>query len=48
MVIVLILMGKQMIRNPDVSVQAGLASIWSGLVLLIVANLIVYRKLTRS
>lgn len=46
-VIVLILMGKQMATNPDVPVNAGLASIWAGLLLLLAANLVAYRRLLK-
>ena len=46
-IIVLILMGKEMVRNPDSSFEWGLVSIWAGLVVLLVANVFVYGRLVR-
>lgn len=47
-VIVLIMMGKQMIRNSAVSTTAGLAAMWSGIVILALAGSIVYGHLARK
>jgi len=47
LVIALLLMGKGMVRNPDVSTQLGLACIWGGIVALIVANTLLYVHLAR-
>ncbi|MFW6061960.1 MAG: LptF/LptG family permease [Planctomycetota bacterium] len=46
-VIVMVLMGQQMISNPDVGVRAGVLAMWSGVVLLTVANLGLYGHLMR-
>jgi lipopolysaccharide export system permease protein len=47
-VIVLIMMGKQMVRNSRVSTTAGLAAMWSGIVILSLANAAVYARLARK
>lgn len=46
-VIVMILMGKQMIRNSEVSTLAGVLAIWSGIAALVIGNLAVYLHLAR-
>lgn len=46
-VIVLILMGKQLVSNPDAPSMLGLAAIWLGVVLLVVTDVIVYAGLSR-
>ena len=46
-VIVMMIMGKEIVRNPDVSELLGLACIWGGIVALAVANALVYLQLTR-
>jgi lipopolysaccharide export LptBFGC system permease protein LptF len=46
-VIVMIIMGKELLGNPGVSMVAGLVAIWSGIVLLIGANVGVYAHLLR-
>jgi lipopolysaccharide export system permease protein len=47
LVIVLMVMGQEMVANPDANPALGLGAIWSGLVLVLVANLFVYARLTR-
>ncbi|HUU21882.1 MAG TPA: LptF/LptG family permease [Phycisphaerae bacterium] len=47
-VIALLLMGKGMVRNPDVSTSLGLACIWGGIIALLVANLLLYLHLARK
>lgn len=46
-VLVMIIMGKQMVTNPDVSVALGLGAIWAGIVLMAAANAVVYLYLMR-
>ncbi len=46
-VIVMMLMGKQMLRNPGVSEVWGLLAIWAGVVALLAANVIIYLRLAR-
>lgn len=46
-VIVMMIMGKTMLSNPSIPMVAGIASIWSGIGLLVVANLFIYAKLVR-
>jgi len=48
LVIVMMIMGKQMARNPDVSVSVGLASIWAGVVALLVATSVIYLHLAKK
>jgi len=47
-VIILMIMGKQMIVNPDVPIVAGLAAIWGGIIALIIANGFIYAHLMRK
>jgi len=47
-VIVMVIMGKEMIRNPEVPMAAGLACIWSGIALLLVGDVVVYMRLMRK
>ncbi len=47
-VLVMIIMGKKMVTNPDVSQANGIAVIWGGVLALAVAKLIVYAKLSRK
>jgi len=47
LVIVMMMMGKQMVRNPDVSVAAGLLAIWVGVLVLLGANVLVYYCIAR-
>ena len=47
-VLIMIIMGKQMVTNPDVSVPLGLGAIWSGIVLMLAANAVVYAYLVRK
>ena len=47
-VIAMLLMGKGMVRNPDVSASLGLACIWGGIVALMVANMLLYLHLARK
>lgn len=46
-VIVMIVMGKQLIRNPHVPAYQGVLAIWSGLGVLLVANIVIYARLAR-
>jgi lipopolysaccharide export LptBFGC system permease protein LptF len=46
-VIVVIIMGKQLLTQEGVSELAGVATIWSGIVLLLIANAAVYWRLAR-
>lgn len=46
-VIVMILMGKEMLANPDVPLGAGLAAIWGGDVALLIGNVFLHVQLTR-
>lgn len=46
-VIVMVIMGKEMITSPDVSVSAGLAVMWSSIVALVAGDIAVYLYLTR-
>lgn len=47
-VIVMIIMGKKMVTNPDVDQAQGIAVIWGGIVGLLLAELIVYVRLSRK
>ncbi len=44
-VIALLVMGKEMVRNPDVSEATGLACIWGGIAALLAANVLIYLHL---
>ena len=46
-VIIMLLMGKELVRNPANDDTFGLACIWGGIVLLSVANLVIYARLSR-
>jgi hypothetical protein len=46
-VIVMLLMGKEMVRNQDVAAPLGLACIWGGIAALLAANLGIYAYLAR-
>ena len=48
LVIIMVLMGKQLIRNPDVPMALGLMSIWAGILLLLAATVGVYAYLMRK
>lgn len=45
--IVLMLMGKELVKNPDLPKAMGLACIWSGIVILAAATSIVYLRLAK-
>jgi lipopolysaccharide export LptBFGC system permease protein LptF len=47
-VIIMLLMGKAMVRNPASSDVLGLACIWGGIAALLVANLVIYARLARK
>ena len=47
-VIIMLLMGKAMVRNPASSDTLGLACIWGGIAGLLVANLVIYARLARK
>ena len=47
-VIVMIIMGKKMVTNPDVDQTHGIAVIWGGIAALLLAELIVYARLSRK
>ncbi len=47
-VIIMIIMGKEMVKNPDVSSAAGIMVIWSGIVALAAAMTWLYAKLARQ
>lgn len=47
-VIILVLMGKEMVRNPNVNTTLGLAAIWSGIIALMAANTVLYLYLSRK
>jgi hypothetical protein len=46
-VIVMVIMGKQMITNPQVPPYLGMAAIWGGVVMLLGANCVIYWHLMR-
>jgi len=48
LVIAMLLMGKGMVRNPDVSAGLGLTCIWAGIVALLAANGLLYWHLARK
>ncbi|MFW6065784.1 MAG: LptF/LptG family permease, partial [Planctomycetota bacterium] len=47
LVIVLVIMGKEMMTSPDISVSAGLATMWSGIMALVVGDAVFYSYLAR-
>jgi len=47
LVIVMMLMGKQMVNNRDVSVALGLSAIWAGVLALLAADVVIYLFLRR-
>lgn len=47
-VIVFLLMGKELVRNPANSDVVGLSCIWGGIVLLTAANVVIYARLARK
>lgn len=47
-VIAMLVMGKEMVRNPGVSEASGLACIWGGIVALLAANVLIYLHLARK
>ncbi len=48
LVIVMMIMGKQMVRNRDVPTYLGLAAIWVGVLVLVAANVVIYLSLRRK
>jgi lipopolysaccharide export LptBFGC system permease protein LptF len=48
LVIVLVIMGREMVGNPDVPVGAGLAAIWGGIVALLAGGAGIYMYLARK
>lgn len=46
-VITMLLMGKGMVRNQDLPPELGLTCIWGGIVLLVLANIVIYIRLAR-
>ena len=46
--IVMILMGKKMISNPKSSDLIGMATIWGGVVIILIADVIIYYRLSRK
>ncbi len=48
LVIVLVLMGKKIISNPDAPQAFGLAAIWIGVVALLVADVLIHMRLARK
>lgn len=47
-VLIMAMMGKEMVRNPAVPTVNGLMCIWGGIAMILVANLIVYWRLSRK
>ncbi len=47
-VTLMILMGKELVTNPDVPEPIGIGSIWAGVVLLLVANAVLYLRHSRQ
>ncbi len=45
--IAMVLMGKELVRNPEVAMQFGLMVIWSGIVLITVLNTAIFWRLSR-
>ena len=48
LVIVMILMGKEVVSNPDAPKLMGLLGIWSGVAMLLVADVLLYLRLMRK
>jgi len=48
LVIVMLMMGKEMIRNPRVGGMYGVAAIWGGIAALLAANVVIYARLARK
>lgn len=48
LIIIMLLVGKQIIRNPDVPTSLGLAAIWGGIVAMLMANICVFGYLRRK
>ena len=46
-VIIMLVMGKQIVRNPDVQTSVGVLAIWGGIALLALANMVLYWRLVR-
>lgn len=46
-VLIILLMGKQMIRNADVATYKGVLAIWGGISLLVLANIGLFWRLAR-
>ncbi len=46
--IVCIMMGKNMTKNPGTSLESGVLLIWSGLIFLILLTAVIYRKLLKT
>ncbi len=47
-VLVMAIMGKEMVRNPDVPTIVGLMCIWGGIAMILLANVAVYWHLSRK
>jgi hypothetical protein len=47
-VTLMILMGKELVTNPDVPEPLGVASIWAGVAVLLVANIVLYVRHSRQ
>ena len=48
LVIVMVLMGKKIISNPDSPQVFGMAAIWIGVVALLFADVLIYMRLARK
>ncbi|MCX5636988.1 MAG: hypothetical protein NTX52_04750, partial [Planctomycetota bacterium] len=46
--VVFIMAGKSLAKNPSTSMTTGIAVMWSGLVVLLAMTVIIYRKLLRN
>ena len=46
--IIMMLMGKQMVRNRDVPTHLGLIAIWGGVAILLAADTVIYHRLARK